>query len=183
MLNKLNVGCGSEILKNYVNLDLVPLAGVDIVHNLTEFPWPFEDNQFEEIRIINVLEHLPDTIKTIEEVWRIARPGCKVIIRVPYWNCWQSIGDPTHIKQFHQKSFDFFDPERKQCQIRPYYTPVRFKIGKIYYWFPLVPIRDSRGWIRIKNILVKSIISFLAMYLNNIIWAVEFELTVLKDKV
>lgn len=177
MLTKLNIGCGNEILKDYVNLDIVQLPGVDIVHDLNKFPWPFEDNRFEEIRMINVLEHLSDTVKTMEEIWRIAKHGCRVIIRVPYWNCWQSIGDPTHKGQFHQTSFDFFDPGKKNCKDRPYYTHARFKISKVYYWFPIIP--PGRGWIKIGGFL-KPIFSFLATYLNNIIWAIEFELITLK---
>ena len=155
---------------------------MDVVHDLTKFPWPFGDNRFEEVRMINVLEHLPDLIRTMEEVWRVSMDGGRVMVRVPYWNCWQSIGDPTHLKRYHQQSFDFCDPQRKQCRERPYYTQARFKITNIDYWFPLAPIGDGRGWVKISNGMVKGLLSFLAMYLNNVIWGLEFELIVLKEK-
>ncbi|HPC10341.1 MAG TPA: class I SAM-dependent methyltransferase, partial [archaeon] len=66
---KLNIGCGKKILKGYINLDVVKLPGVDIVHDLNKYPWPFKDNYFDEIYADNVLEHLDDIIKPIEEIW------------------------------------------------------------------------------------------------------------------
>ena len=179
--SRLNVGCGNDVIKGYINLDAVELAGVDVVHDLTKFPWPFKDNRFGEIRMMNVLEHLPDLVRTMEEVWRVSGDGARVTIRVPYWNCWQSIGDPTHLRSFHQSSFDFFDPAKKQCLDRPYYTQARFKIKNIDYWLPLIPIGDGKGWIKISNALIKGLLAFLAIYLSNIIWAVEFELIALKE--
>lgn len=177
---RLNVGCGNDILHGYLNLDVAQLPGVDVVHDLTVFPWPFADNSFEEIRIINVLEHLPDTIKAMEELWRISRVGAKIFIRVPYWNCWQSIGDPTHLKKFHQKTLDCFDPLTMQCRERPYYTDARFNIDYIYYWIPLLPVEYGRGWIKVANRPAKVFMSILSTYLCNVIWALEFELTKLK---
>ena len=63
--NKLNVGCGKDIRPDFVNLDVAPLPGVDVVHDLTRKPWPFEDKRFDHIELINVLEHLP-TLDAVE---------------------------------------------------------------------------------------------------------------------
>ena len=35
---KLNLGCGTEIKKGWVNLDSVALAGVDVVHDIEKLP-------------------------------------------------------------------------------------------------------------------------------------------------
>ena len=43
-INKLNFGCGPEIMKGYVNMDILKLSGVDVVHNFNKFPYPFKDN-------------------------------------------------------------------------------------------------------------------------------------------
>ncbi len=181
-LTCLNVGCGNDILDGYINLDAVKLDGVDVVHDLTVFPWPFADDYFEEIRMINVLEHLPDTVKVMEELWRISKDGASVVIRVPYWNCWQSIGDPTHLKSFHQRTLDCFDPSTKQGMERSYYTKARFKINCIGYWVPLLPIEDGRGWFKVTNPVAKLFMTALSTYLSNIIWGLEFELITLKHE-
>lgn len=46
---KLNLGCGKDIKKEYVNLDIRKFPGVDIIHDLNKFPYPFKDDSFDEI--------------------------------------------------------------------------------------------------------------------------------------
>ena len=126
--SKLHLGCGNHILPGYVNVDAAQLPGVDVVHDLCVFPWPFEREQFEEVIAVDVLEHLPDTIRTMEELFRITEPGGRVHIRVPYFNAWDASYDPTHVRSFNENSFDFFDPKMEVHQTRSYYASVRFSI-------------------------------------------------------
>ena len=107
---KVNLGCGSNIRLDYLNVDCFPLPGVNVIHDLTRFPWPFERNSMDEVLMVHVLEHLPNTVKAMEEVWRIARPGALVKISVPFWNSEDFVTDPTHVKMFGAWTFDFFDP-------------------------------------------------------------------------
>ena len=72
-MKRLNIGCGKKNKNGYINLDLLKLPNVDVVHDLNQFPWPFKKNEFDEILCDNVLEHLNDTIKPIEELWRITK--------------------------------------------------------------------------------------------------------------
>lgn len=173
---KLNLGCGTDIKPDYVNLDVAALDGVDIIHDLESFPYPFEDNTFEEIVAINVLEHLPDTIKVLEELWRIGRPGAKVIIRVPYWNSLDFVTDPTHIRFFSEHTFEFFDPTKARYQRRPYYSKTRLQIQKEYFYVYL----PKKGYVKMHNRLIKKLLSILAHFLCNIIRVLEYELTVIK---
>jgi predicted SAM-dependent methyltransferase len=46
---KLNIGAGNDIRNGWINHDIAELEGIDIVHDLNKFPWPFEDEQFSEI--------------------------------------------------------------------------------------------------------------------------------------
>ncbi len=57
---KLNLGCGKQIKEDYTNLDKVALEGVDVVHDLDVFPYPFRDNTFDEILCSHVLEHVDE---------------------------------------------------------------------------------------------------------------------------
>jgi predicted SAM-dependent methyltransferase len=57
-MKRLNVGCGLNIKKDWINLDLHKLEGVDVVHDIEKIPWPFEDNYFDEIECFHVLEHV-----------------------------------------------------------------------------------------------------------------------------
>ena len=173
-LNKLNLGCGTDIKEGYLNLDCAEIEGVDIVHSLEKFPYPFKDNTFEEIIAIHVLEHLDDTVKVMEEIWRICRNNAKVIIRVPYWNSFESIADPTHKKLFNQYSFEFFDPTKERCQTRPYYTKARFKILKVFYYIKL------KKYIKVSNSFLKVILNLFSLFLCNIIRAIEYEFSAIK---
>ena len=177
-MRRANLGCGSDIRSGYVNVDSAKIPGVDVVADLALYPWPFRGGAFEEIQLVNVLEHLPNTVAAVEEIHRVAVAGARVVIRVPYWNCWQAAADPTHRQQFHQCSFDFFDPAKDFCRERPYYSHARFAIRRLDYWIPLWP--SGRGWVRVSNGLIKALLGALAQYFNSIIWVLEFELEVLK---
>jgi SAM-dependent methyltransferase len=136
--DKLNLGCGDLPRDGFWNVDIAERPGVDHAFDLTRFPWPLPDNHFEEVQAIDVLEHLPDTIRTVEEIWRVCRDGAEVHIRVPYWNSRWAWMDPQHVRTFHECTFDFFDPSKKYCKQRPYYSPARFRIEYVLFegtWF------------------------------------------------
>jgi SAM-dependent methyltransferase len=137
-LRKLNVGCGRDVREGYVNLDIAPLAGVTVVHDLTVFPWPFDENTFDEVLVMSVLEHLPNAVRTMEEIWRICGDGAAIVVRVPHWNSRTAWLDPTHIRPFDAETFDFFDPDTELCRERPYYSQARFRVEAITFngfWF------------------------------------------------
>jgi len=125
-LTKLNLGCGKDHRKDYVNLDSIKLPGVDIVHNLNKYPWPFKDNTFEEIYCDNVLEHLDSIIKPMEEIHRISKNKARIIIKVPIFPGVGAAADPTHKSFFTYLTFNYFTPEDSLN----YYSKARFKIKK-----------------------------------------------------
>ena len=104
---KLNVGCGSDIRKGWVNLDSVSLPGVDIVHDVEKLPLPFEDEQFDEIQCDNILEHI-EYMPVMKELHRILKPGGLLKIRVPHFSSRNNYVDPTHKKHFSIDTFNFF---------------------------------------------------------------------------
>ncbi|MFH1182165.1 MAG: methyltransferase domain-containing protein [Candidatus Woesearchaeota archaeon] len=120
--SKLNLGAGKDIKEGYLNLDIVPLKGIDVVHDLNKIPYPFRDNQFEEILCLNVLEHLDDFQKVLEELHRIGSNGARVKIGVPYWNSLLVWADPQHKRGFTLDTFTFFE--------KSHYYNFRFKVIK-----------------------------------------------------
>jgi len=107
-MKKLNLGCGLDIKKGYTNLDSIKLKGVDVVYDLNKFPYPFKDNEFDEVYTSHVLEHLDDLVKVMKELKRICKPKAKIIIRVPHFSCGVSYRDPTHKRLFSYFTFDYF---------------------------------------------------------------------------
>ena len=113
---KLNIGCGNDVKKEYVNLDSVKQPGIDVVHDLEKFPWPFKGNTFEEVYASHILEHVDDLLKTMKEIHRICKNGAKIIIRGPHFSCGVSYRDPTHKRFFSYFTFEHF------CSPKEYYA-------------------------------------------------------------
>lgn len=44
---------------------------------------PFDDNQFDRILIVDAFHHLPDQKSSIKELWRLLKPGGRLIIEEP----------------------------------------------------------------------------------------------------
>ncbi len=87
-LKKLNLGCGKKILPGYINVDNNPVLGDKriVTHDLNRMPYPFKDNQFEEILMDHVLEHLENPLEVLQEVYRIGKDGCRVSIKCPHFS-------------------------------------------------------------------------------------------------
>ena len=56
---QLDVGCGGNKRPGWVGLDIRPLPGVDIVHDIEDFPWPLPDDCARVIQLSHIIEHIP----------------------------------------------------------------------------------------------------------------------------
>lgn len=110
-MKKLNLGCGPDIKAGFVNHDGLGLPGVDVVHDLNQFPYPFVDNEFDEIYASHVLEHVDDLVRVMGELRRILKPDGRLVVRVPHFSCGVSYRDPTHRRLFSYHTFDYFTAE------------------------------------------------------------------------
>lgn len=126
----LDVGCGDAKVEGAIGIDSVNLPGVDIVHDLTVYPWPIEDESCDIVYLNNIIEHLPNPIRVMEEVYRILKKGGKAKIVVVYWNHLHSVTDPQHVSFFNEYSWDFYTGNRKG-----YYTKCRFQIEEITFTY------------------------------------------------
>ncbi len=106
---KLNIGCGKEVLPGYLNIDQFPMSSEVKKVDVTKFPLPFNDNQFEYIRMRNILEHIPieAQLKLIDELYRITTGGGLVWIRVPYGSHWTRRID--HHRGYTYETFKHID--------------------------------------------------------------------------
>lgn len=123
----LDIGCGSAKQTNFLGMDSRPLPGVDIVHDLEEFPYPLPDECVLTCIASHVLEHMKPwlTIDIFNEVWRIMKPGGQWLISLPYAGSFGYWQDPTHINGFNEATFTYFDPKEPLFDI---YCPMPWKI-------------------------------------------------------
>jgi len=104
---KLNLGCGEDVREGYVNVDFEKVKGVDVVLDLNDKKsWKkFKDNQFDEILMRSVIEHLDDIFEIMKEIRRIARPGAVIKIRTPHYSSIHAWTDIQHRNAFGVQSF------------------------------------------------------------------------------
>lgn len=79
----LDLGCGNGKLGD-IGVDIVDAAGADIIHDLNEYPYPFQSESFETILMHHSLEHLKDIHSTLKECRRILKKDGKLIVVVPH---------------------------------------------------------------------------------------------------
>ena len=104
---KLNIGCGVDVKKGWINLDSIRIPGVDIVHDIEKLPLPFRTEEFDEILCQDVLEHV-DYIPVLKDIHRILKKGGLLRIRVPHFTSKNNFVDPTHQRMFSVDTWDFF---------------------------------------------------------------------------
>ena len=110
----LELGAGMTPRENAVNHDRIKHSNhIDVAWGLEVYPWPWQDEEWDEIRANDVFEHMSADIHTwLSELHRILKKGGILRLRLPAWDNHLSYRDPTHKKVFHEETFDYFDPEK-----------------------------------------------------------------------
>ena len=105
---KLNLGCCDAPVGGFVNVDIVAGPGVDQVADLAS-PWPWPDDSVEYIRAWDIIEHLPNKILTMNEIYRVLAPGGSAEIAVPTTDGPGAFQDPTHTSFWNRRSFLYYE--------------------------------------------------------------------------
>lgn len=105
-----------------MNVDITSDTNPDVVHDLDEFPWPFPDDRFAEVRMIDVLEHLREPHRALHEIHRITTRGGTVEIVCPHFSSANAYTDITHRNFLAYGSFDTITGD----SVHSYYTRIRF---------------------------------------------------------
>ena len=119
----LNLGSGRQPKANAINLDVTPATSPDVVHNLNQRPWPFDDNRFDTVYAFDVIEHLDDVAGAMGEIHRICAPGAMVHLTVPHFSSDGAYTDPTHRHYFGAFTFDYFS----ESHSLNFYSQSRFR--------------------------------------------------------
>lgn len=112
-----NVGRGSpdNDFSKYkvVTHDYDPKCFPDILHDLDDLPYPWEDEEFDEIHAYEVLEHTGSIgdadffFGQMNELYRILKPGGYVMITVPNWDSLEQWAIPDHKRPLPPQLFHF----------------------------------------------------------------------------
>lgn len=103
---KLNLGCSDAHEPGFTNVDICEPA--DVIADLTD-RWMWFDSSVDYIRAHDIFEHLPDKIHTLNEAWRVLKPGGTLDLVVPTTDgrgAWQ---DPTHVSFWNPNSLFYLE--------------------------------------------------------------------------
>lgn len=121
---ELLIGCGRNREKRFAvdgkaewtdltTLDASYFVGADVVHDLENIPYPFEDSTFDEVHAYEVLEHLGRQgdfkayFDQFSELWRILKPGGVLCGTSPALLSPWLWGDPGHRRVISQETLTF----------------------------------------------------------------------------
>jgi SAM-dependent methyltransferase len=129
----LDVGCGAKKWPGAVGLDISPDTDADVVHDLNTFPYPFEDDAFDQVLMQDVLEHVHEPIRVMDELHRICRPGARIQLRTPHFSSMLAYSDPTHTHYFSAEAIRTLAEPRFG-----HYTAVRMRVVHVTIdvWLP-----------------------------------------------
>lgn len=127
MLMKVNLGCGYNKPKDFVNVDNRAEVNPDLIADAT-FSLPFKDNSVDEITANDFLEHLErdEVVALMNDIWRVLKPKGRLYHKTPSSDgrgCWQ---DPTHKSAWNINTWKFYFVDKAYREL--YGTKANFKI-------------------------------------------------------
>ncbi len=121
------LGCNQRPMKSdakteYVNVDYDNRGLKGIVEaDLNNVPWPFKDDDFDQVVAVDILEHLVSPADSMREIHRVLKPNGLAEIMVPHALGQGAFQDPTHI----------FNPSTKK--------PGSFWVPNSFFYYSRVP--------------------------------------------
>ena len=165
---RLDIACGAQKQgPDWVGMDIAPLPGVDIVHDINVHPWPLPDECVSIAVASHIIEHIPPVVidggKTrfpflefMDELWRVMRVDGAAHLVAPHGSSQGYLQDPTHCNAINEATFVYFDPLDPVTNGLLYkcYRPKPWRIDRTdFTWNPvgniecaLIKRRDDRSY-------------------------------------
>jgi SAM-dependent methyltransferase len=122
-----DIGCGERKYPGAIGLDFVSLPAVDVLGD-ANFGLPFRDSSVDGVHLNHVLEHVDDLVLTMDEIWRICKPGGRVYITVPHsTSSFMTWRDPTHKRGMNLSTLSYFDNTTFDGALFSYYSKANFR--------------------------------------------------------
>ena len=106
---KLNLGCGKDKIKGYINVDFIKENEPDVLldlNNINNYPW--KKDSVEEVIMQDIFEHLEikNRLKVLNKLIELCKKDCIIKIRVPHQSSCNVSADLTHRGGFSWSSFE-----------------------------------------------------------------------------
>lgn len=106
----LDIGCGWRKVEGAVSIDIrsqtnpTICCDADVDGKVIRF-FPFQDNVFDEVYILQTIDHFKNIVQIMKEVQRVAKGGAKLVITVAHVSSLYSWSDPVHQLHLTSRSF------------------------------------------------------------------------------
>ena len=159
-LKVLDFGCGQDKIENSIGIDKIQSDIVDVVHDLNTYPYPFEENSFDLVVCKHSISHINDIEEGLSEIFRILKPGGKVLIIAPHFSSDNTYTDYTIKHFFGYRTLDYFTTDNNGLSEKwSFYTNFKFSMVN----------RRLFSYKSIRKNLIDHILSFLFLPLDVII--------------
>ena len=132
-LKKIDLGCGKESPSGFTGVDKESFPNGNIVFDLDEANWPFEDGSVGVFRAWNTLSYLKNPLLTMKEIHRCLSDYGWVIIDVVSTDGRGAFQDPNNVSYWNTNSFWYYT---KSDFARLIGTPVKFQLNRISNFNP-----------------------------------------------
>lgn len=138
--NFLDIGCGtgyflskiSPIVENAYGLDPHEYKNLkmDEIISGTVENIPFDNNTFDFVSCLDVLEHIPNPEAGLDSILRVLKPGGFAIITVPayQWLYGPHDRENEHVKRFNKKDFESLINPRFEIMKSTYFNSLLFPL-------------------------------------------------------
>jgi SAM-dependent methyltransferase len=143
-------GAGLE-LPGFVNLDVTPAPGVDLIANAARLP--FEQASVDSIACLALLEHVPDPDRVVAEMFRVLKPEAEVQVVVPFCHPYHAFPADYSRFSYERLALMFGDFHQVEIGIRtgPTVTMLTFTI---YFLKLILPVHGGSPIRRAINRLI-----------------------------
>jgi SAM-dependent methyltransferase len=134
----LNLGCSNDLLNGFINVDILSAESIDKKFDyeeadLTIVPWPWITESVDFILAKDIIEHLPNKIVTMNEIWRVLKPGAIAQIEVPTTDGPGAFQDPTHVSYWNRNSFFYYEDGNPHRERFGYAYGIRARFSIVHF--------------------------------------------------
>lgn len=113
-----------------VFLDFLLSKKIPVIH-ASIIALPFDDDSFDLICALDILEHVADDTKAIDELIRVCKPGGKICIAVPacrsLWSAHDEVNN--HFRRYSKNELiNLIDKEKNKLLYSTYFNTILFPI-------------------------------------------------------
>lgn len=102
---------GAHRLGDNVGISRFVNGGEQLITDLND-RWPFPDSSVGAFRAVDLLEHLPNKLHTMSEIYRCLAPGGWLLSSTPHALGEGAHQDPTHVSYWVENSFRYYTEAR-----------------------------------------------------------------------